>query len=105
MSNYFNLKKGLIGQLTIANCDKVVGPIKLRFSMNGNREPEEAAIKEIVKEVCEQKGFILKDLGVYNDDGFSRLIIELFDKKTILQYIEYLEGKLKEKTLLSQTNT
>ena len=46
MSNYFNLKRAIIGQISIANSDKVVGPIKLRFSMNGNREPEEAAIKE-----------------------------------------------------------
>ena len=95
MSNYSKLKRGLKEQLNIAKDDKVVGPITLRLSMTGNREPEHLAIMIIVKEMCFEQGFKFRSLDIYNDEGWSRLIIELLDNRTLLDYVEHLEKELK----------
>jgi hypothetical protein len=91
MSNYFQLKRGLKAHFDLAKADKVVGPIEFRFSMSGNREPEQQDITVIAKEMCIEEGFEFKDLNIYNDEGWSRMIVEILDNRTIDEYNEYLK--------------
>lgn len=91
MSNYFQLKRGLKAQFDLAKKDKVVGPITFRFSMSGNREPEQEDVTIIVKEMCIEESFQFNHLNIYNDEGWSRLIIEMLDNRTIKEYEKHLE--------------
>lgn len=96
MSEHLQFERGVLGTLVMAKKDKVVGEIALKFYMKGNQEPLELEFVDVTKECCDKLGFIYKDLNVYKDDAFSTIMIKVYDKETILEYISKLEKLSKE---------
>ena len=92
MSNT-KFKRALIEMLERSKKDKVVGPIRLNFSVKGNAEPQELELKEVVEHICTVHSFIVKDFNIYYDEKWSKIIIHVYDRTTIVEYIEKLEKK------------
>lgn len=81
-------------KISKTNDDKNI--IKLKLTSNGNKEPFYAEIEDVCKRLCNKYGFHLKDVTVlYDDDGFSRIFIEIINIKYLNNYINELEKDLK----------
>jgi hypothetical protein len=71
------------------------GKIKDKFALNGNQEPIEDEIIKNVKDIGFDYGFVTESVSViYDDDGFSRVLIETFNASFIMDHIKDLEKKL-----------
>lgn len=93
------LEKTLHAVLSQAKKDKVIGPVKCRFSTAGNKETMQDTFEKIAKEICEAMGFIYGNIHVvYDDEGFTRISINCYDSNKIVEYIDELvkRDKLKQ---------
>ncbi len=88
------LEKTLNAILTQAKKDKVVGPVKCKFSTGGNKESMQDTFEKVAKEVIEAMGFIYSSIHVvYDDEGFTKISITCYDANLIGKFIEYLEKR------------
>jgi hypothetical protein len=91
MSDFIKFKRALIETLERAKKDKVVGPIRLNFSVKGNAETQELEMKEVAEHICTVHSFIVKSFIVYYDEGWSKIVLNVYDMETIEEYIDKTE--------------
>ena len=91
MKNLKNLIEPLFESL---KAEYLLGRQTIKVSLSGNHEPIELEIVEEIEEMGFDCGFVMDGVSViYDDDGFSRILIHCYDADRIMDHIKSLETK------------
>jgi len=92
------LENGIRALLKKAKEDYTVGLIELKISVSGNYEPIQDEIYKFIDEAAFDENLVLSpDNGVnvlYDDDGFTRIFIKVYDTDRLFDYIKELEKRV-----------
>jgi len=78
----------------VSKQDAIIGPIELKITMKGNGELIEEDIQKQCINAAIDEGFHLSSLQViYDEDGFTRIIVKAYDNATIISHIRNLEKR------------